>query len=302
MELKNNSLIYPLCIIIAATLWGIDGIFLTPNLYNLNVPFVVFILHFIPFIFLNPIMFRKYKVFFEFSNQDKTVMFLIALFGGALGTLAIVRALFLVNFDHLSIVILLQKLQPVFAIILASLVLKEKLTKRFILLASVAVVSSYFLTFGASIPNFVEGEKLIHACIWSLIAAFSFGISTVLGRKLVYRHPFPVIHFFRFGLTTFIMIPIVFLFGSFNGFIDASTKNWIVITIISITSGSGAVFLYYFGLTKVRAQVATLCELFFPITAILLDYFVNGHALSPVQLGAAFVMIGSVLSIAAKKR
>lgn len=302
MELKNNNFLYPLCIIIAATLWGIDGIFLTPNLYNLNVPFVVFILHCIPFIFLNPIMFKKYKVFFDFSNHEKFIMFLIALFGGALGTLAIVRALFLVNFDHLSIVILLQKLQPVFAIILAAILLKERLSKRFIILATMAVGSSYFLTFGASLPNFAEGQKLVLACIWSLVAAFSFGISTVLGRRLVSNHPFPVIHFFRFGLTTLIMVPIVALFGSFNGFVDASTKNWIVIFIISVTSGSGAVFLYYFGLTKVRAQVATLCELFFPISAILLDYFVNDHALSPIQLGAAAVMISSVLMIATKRR
>lgn len=52
--------------------------------------------------------------------------FLVALFGGSLGTLSIVKALFLVNFHHLTVVTLLQKLQPVFAIILARIILKER--------------------------------------------------------------------------------------------------------------------------------------------------------------------------------
>ena len=52
---------------------------------------------------------------------------LIALTGGVIGTAAIVKALFLVNFQELSVVVLLQKLQPVFSILLASLILNEKL-------------------------------------------------------------------------------------------------------------------------------------------------------------------------------
>ncbi|EGQ80505.1 integral membrane protein [Fusobacterium animalis ATCC 51191] len=38
--------------------------------------------------------------------------------------------MFLVNFKHLTAVTLLQKLQPIFAIILARVLLKEKLKKH----------------------------------------------------------------------------------------------------------------------------------------------------------------------------
>ena len=43
-------------IIIAAAMWGIDGVLLTPSYFSVfhfyNVEFIVFVAHFIPFIFL----------------------------------------------------------------------------------------------------------------------------------------------------------------------------------------------------------------------------------------------------------
>ncbi len=56
------------------------------------------------------------------------VLALVSLTGGLVGTLAIVKALFLVNFDQLSVVVLLQKLQPLFAISLAAVLLRERIT------------------------------------------------------------------------------------------------------------------------------------------------------------------------------
>ena len=42
-------------IIIAAAMWGIDGVLLTPSYFSVfhfyNVEFIVFVAHFIPFIF-----------------------------------------------------------------------------------------------------------------------------------------------------------------------------------------------------------------------------------------------------------
>jgi len=129
-------------------MWGFDGVVLTPRLYKLNVGFVVFMLHLIPFVLMNIFLFKQYKWLKKFSANDLIILFLIAFFGGALGTLSIVKALFLVQFQHLSVVVLLQKLQPIFAVSLAAFILKEKITKKFALWAAVAVIASYFLTFG----------------------------------------------------------------------------------------------------------------------------------------------------------
>ena len=59
---------------------------------------------------------------------------------GYFGTFFYTKALGYINYINLSVVVLLQKLQPVFAIALSSIILKEKLSKRFISLAIVAIL------------------------------------------------------------------------------------------------------------------------------------------------------------------
>jgi hypothetical protein len=50
-----------LAICISASLWGLDGILLTPQLYNLDIVFVVFILHALPFLLMNFFLHKEYK-------------------------------------------------------------------------------------------------------------------------------------------------------------------------------------------------------------------------------------------------
>ncbi|MEG0729764.1 MAG: EamA/RhaT family transporter, partial [Cetobacterium sp.] len=68
---------------IAATLWGFDGIVLTPRLHKLDVAYVVFILHLIPLVGMS-FLFGKTEVknIIKLSKQDLFFYFLIALFGG----------------------------------------------------------------------------------------------------------------------------------------------------------------------------------------------------------------------------
>jgi drug/metabolite transporter (DMT)-like permease len=70
-----------------------------------------------------------------------------------------------------------------------------------------------------------------------------------------------------------------------------------MILVISLTTGSGAIFLYYYGLTRVRASVATICELCLPLTAVLLDYVVNDSVLGPWQWLGAALLVGAILRI-----
>jgi drug/metabolite transporter (DMT)-like permease len=197
MKLSTTTLIGAMAISVAAILWGFDGIVLTPRLYNLNITYVVFMVHCIPFLILNFFCFKAYKELKSFSKSDFLYFFLIALFGGAIGTLAIVKALFLVNFQSLTVVVLLQKLQPVFAIILAAILLKEKLHKGFVLWASIAIMASYFLAFGFRLPDFHAGSRTTLAALFSLLAAFSFGSATVFGKKVLYKVDFISATFFR---------------------------------------------------------------------------------------------------------
>jgi len=281
----------------AAVLWGLDGIVLTPRLHNLDVGFVVFIVHLIPFAIMQFFFARQYSYLKRFSSSDFLYLFLVSLTGGALGTISIVTALFLVEFKSLSVVVLLQKLQPVFAIILAALILKERVGKNFIFWAGLAILASYFLTFGFSIPNLNTGSTTIYAALYALLAAFCFGAATVIGKKILVKYDFHTTTFYRYGITSLIMLIYMLLAGQFSGFRNATSQNWLIFIIISLTTGSGAIFLYYFGLKKTRAVVASICELFFPVSAILFDYWINDSVLSAVQWISAAVMLLAIINL-----
>ena len=303
MKLIYNHKVFAgaMAICVAAALWGLDGIVLTPQLYRLNITPVVFILHAFPFLLMNIFLFREYKYLPQFSRSDLFILFFISLLGGAVGTMAIVKALFLVNFKALTVVVLLQKLQPVFAITLAAVLLKEKLQKNFLLWAAIAVLAGYFLTFGFHTPDFSTGDNTALAALYSLLAAAAFGSSTVLSKKILFKYSPFTATFYRYGITAFIMLIVLMVNGKIMEIGGVTSHEWLIFVIIGLTTGSGAIFLYYVGLIRIRAMLATICELMFPITAIILDYFVNGKILTPVQWISAAIMIGAILKLSIQK-
>jgi len=281
----------------SASLWGLDGIVLTPRLGHLDIGLVVFILHALPFLLMQIFFYREYRHLRTFTLNDMVMFFLLSLFGGAVGTMAIVKALFLVNFQHLTLIVLLQKLQPVFAITLAALILKERLKRNFILWASIAVGSGYFLTFGLHLPDLETGANATYAAAYSLLAAFSFGSSTVFSKKILQKFNFYTATFYRYGITALLMLVYVLVAGKLSGLLHVNQNEWLIFLLIGLTTGSGAIFLYYYGLRKVRAIVATICELFFPISAILFDYLVNHKVLSLVQWISAGIMLFAIVKL-----
>ena len=300
MNLENKTILKgTIAISISAILWGFDGVVLTPRLYNLDVVYVVFMLHLIPFILMNLFLFKQYNQLKLFVRQDFIIMLLIASFGGVLGTIAIVKALFLVNFEQLTVVVLLQKLQPIFAILLAAILLKEKIKKNFVIWASIAIIASYFLTFGLNLPDFQSNtdSNILYASLFAILAAFSFGSSTVFSKRFLLNHNFITATFYRYGFTTVILFIYLIIFGKYIEFQQTTPTNWLYFIIIGLTTGSGAIFIYYYGLRRVKAIIATISELLFPISAIFFDYIVNSSILSPIQFVSAAIMVFAIIRL-----
>ncbi len=301
--MKFNKTVFTgaMAICVAATLWGLDGVVLTPRLYRLDIGLVVFIFHALPFLLMNLFFYKEYKHLRTFTKGDILLFFLLSLLGGAVGTLAIVKALFLVNFKALTVVVLLQKLQPVFAITLAALLLGEKLKRNFLLWSSLAITAGYFLTFGFHLPDIETHGNTALAAGFSLLAAFAFGSSTVLSKRVLQKFNFLTATFYRYAFTSLIMLLYVISSGTLKVVPDITGFQWTIFIIIGVTTGSGAIFLYYFGLKRIRAMLATICELCFPVSAILFDYLVNDRVLSPLQWISAGVLIFAILKLSLQK-
>ncbi len=119
--------------------WGVDGVVLTPRLAGLPDAFVVLLLHAVPFALMQPVLAGRWRRLATLGPTGWLAVLAVAATGGLAGTLAIVHALFLVHFDQLSVVVvLLQKLQPVFAIALAAALLRERIEPRLLGLAAAA--------------------------------------------------------------------------------------------------------------------------------------------------------------------
>lgn len=301
MTNKLAPVLGALAVILAAAIWGADGIVLRPSLYHLDVPLVVFLEHVFAFAILSVVLFKHIGKLKTIRKGEWASLFWVALFGGAIGTVAITQALFLVNFQNLSVILILQKLQPLFAILLAALILKEHPKRSFYLWAALGILGSYLITFGFNNPVF-EGNMLFTAAMFSLLAAFAWGSSTVFGKKAVTSVDFKVATYARFGLTSLIMLVVVIATGGIFALDVIGYSELNTLLVIAVFTGSIATFLYYYGLKRVLASKATIYELAFPVTAIVLDFVIHGTILSAGQWLGAVLIIGSMIMITKSRR
>jgi drug/metabolite transporter (DMT)-like permease len=315
--IKQIKILAPLAIMLAAFLWAFDGVVLTPWIIDLglsDVPTFVFMLHAVASVFLSFFLVKKRSQFKNLDKKDWLAFVLTGLFGGAVGTMAIIAAIIYVHSGHLniSVVLLLQKLQPIFAIFLAFFWLKERPKKTFYFLALVALIGSYFLTFGFNQPNFDATSMFIPAML-AILAAFSFGSSTVFSKKAVTKIDHSLGTALRFYMTTMIMAFIIIVISilnsvgvdtSYQGINGFAVLNWRLIgafVIVALTTGGTAIFIYYWGLKKVLASRATIYEMMFPISAVILEFIFHGNTLSIGQWVGAFIILITITIIVRTK-
>ncbi len=262
---------------------------------------MVFLEHTLGFIALLPFLIYFRGQLKIITKKQWITIFWVALFGGALGTTFMTKALFMTGFTDISVVILLQKFQPIFAILLAGIILHERFPRRFYLYALLAVIGGYFVTFKNPFTFYSVLNTTGMIALFSLLAAFSWGSSTTFGKYSLKNIHYGLLAALRFGLTVLIMaIPALYFFSS--AIPTAPAKIWVVLVIIVFTSGASAMWLYYFGLKRIPASIATLCELSWPVSAVIFDYFLNHNVLSYSQIAGGLVLLFSVYMATALNR
>lgn len=288
---KNKIFIGALAIVVAALFWSLDGIFLRPHLASVPASLVVFLEHTLGFIALLPLLYIYRPELVKITKKQWLTIFWVALFGGALGTTFFTKALFLTGFVDVSVVVLLQKFQPIFAIILSAIILRERFPAKFYIYAGIALVGGYFVTFKNPLSIDLGSTTLLIA-LFSLLAAFAWGSSTIFGKYSLKNINYGLLTVLRFLFTALILLlPAIKYFGTLS---SIEGNVWKTLVIIVFTSGALAMYFYYYGLKKIPASLATLCELAWPVSAIFFDYFFNHNILSITQILGAILLIVSV--------
>lgn len=287
----------PALIITAAVLWALDGI-IRRSLYSLPPITIVFYEHLIGALILTPFIFKQFfKV--KLTGRQILLILFISLFSSLLGTLWFTTALLKVNFISFSVVFLLQKLQPIFAITTAVIFLKEKVKQRYLIWALLAFVAAYFVTFKNGFVNLETGAGTVEAALYALGAAFAWGSSTTFSRMALLKLPDTYVTGLRFIFTTILAFFAVFLMGATPSLSQPDFSQFLKFVFIALSTGMVALLIYYKGLKETPVRVSTILELVFPVLAIMIDAFLYKTFLAPVQLIAAAILIFSIYKLSA---
>jgi drug/metabolite transporter (DMT)-like permease len=296
-----------LLIALAAAMWGTDGILRAPLTDGLPSGMIVFLEHALLVLVTIPFL-RGVSSTLRRLNAGEWVSLLLI---GA-GASAAATALFTQSFTYgeFTTTLLLQKLQPLIVLVGAWWILGERPLIKYWMFFVPAVGGAWLITF--SDPFDVSVAEATPALL-ALGAAFLWGMGTVLGRKLTPKIEFKQLTALRFliGLPAAAVVVTlqsdwdrfdILTGGDFLG--TASTPSGITVPggliLLAAFPGLLALLSYYRGLRTTPAISATLAELAFPLSAILLNAIFlervpdGSQWVGVVVLAATIVVMGVV--------
>jgi drug/metabolite transporter (DMT)-like permease len=289
-------------VFLAAMLWATDAPFRVHLTQSLTSNFIVLGEHFVDVLFVLPILFLNFSEIKKLNYKEWIAIIIIAVGGSALASIAFTEAFHFVN---PSVAILLQKLQPIIAIFLAGLILKERKASFFWLWALIALSGAYLISFPNLIPVLYAGEKFnlnIIGISLALLAAILWGASTVLGKFVLNKVNFKIMTSLRFSVAFIFLLLLNWQQKSFPDFSKFTSTDFIFIIIIAIASGVVSLLIYYRGLQDTKASVATIAELGFPMAAVIVNWIFLGANLELMQIVGMAILLFAIFKLSLDKQ
>lgn len=293
-------MIGPILIILCTVLWATDAIFRQPLTARLDPSTIVLFEHLVCIVTTFPLFLYRIDSISKIPSRGWLALGFIGVIGSAFGTYFFTTAYAHVN---PSVVILLQKLQPAFAVAGAYLVLRERPSRQFYAWALVSVVAATMVSlpevFSHQQPIVAPGQaspQTWRGLLFGILAAFAWGLSTVFGKWITNHTPFETTTFLRFvfGLLGVLILRTAKLAYYEELPLGVSWSDLGSLIYMGAIPGSLAMYLYYAGLARTKAIVAAFAELFFPIAAVTVNWLVLGHRLTAIQIAGMGLLLFSV--------
>ncbi len=119
-------------IAIGAAMWGLDAVFIVALLHHFTSTEIVLLEHLLLALFAVPVLIWKRHELKRLNGYDWLSVLFVAWGGSALASILFTMAF---NYGNANVILILQKLQPVFAVLLAAAILKEQTPKGLLVLA-----------------------------------------------------------------------------------------------------------------------------------------------------------------------
>jgi drug/metabolite transporter, DME family len=293
MPTRLNRVPGVVLISVAAVMWGTDALFRRPLARSTSATTIVFGEHVILVALTLPLLVPALVALWRAG--PRFVAAGIAVGGGAS---ALATILFTQAFAHGDPItpIVLQKVQPLVAVAGAALILGERPRPRFAWFLLPALLGIWLIGVQHPLDPHAHG---ITPILESLAAAVLWGMGTVLGRflsrELSFEHIVTVR--FAFGLVaSAIALPLV---GA-KAYAGAHDSLWIL--YLAVVTGLLALALYYVGLKRTPATLASIAELAYPLTAALIGIYAFDSNLRWTQWIGVAIVIGVVSLLPVQRR
>ena len=259
----------------AAALWGLDQWIRGPLSATTTPATIVFGEHLVLVLLTLPLALGALAAVIRLGWRHLLAAVAIGAGASAAATILFTQALF-AHHDFVTPVVV-QKVQPLFAVAGAMLVLRERPRMRYAAYFALALAGTWLMV--PSNPFHPEAHG-VATMLYALGAAALWGLGTVFGRYLARDMRFEQVTTLRFvfGLPASAIALLILGAPAFASFHDT-----VWIAVLAVVTGFAAMFLYYYGLRSTPAVAATIAELAFPVTAILVGYFKFGQVLTGWQ-------------------
>ena len=295
MGWRNGSYVGVLLVALGAALWGTDAILRVPLLEVMSPPAIVLSEHLVLLLYSVPDVALGWTILRRLGPSEWVSLLVISWGGSALATLLFTTAFVLGN---PTVVILLQKTQPLFAIALAHVLLRERLRRAYWPCFAVAVLGAYLISFGGLVEPFEAlGSAQALPALLTLGAAILWGSSTALGRFVLKDVPFHTLTGARLLLALPVLWVIVLAQGSLGQVGAGFTAEPARVALLALIPGLLALLLYYRGLSGTKASYATLAEISFPASAVILNWVFLGVGVSANQLLGFGLLWAAILAL-----
>lgn len=288
-----RGLVGPALVIAGASMWGLETYWRIPLGKKLDADILVFHEHWMGLLLTLPFLVIGTSALRTVSRRAIVSMIGSGVLGSALGTVCFTQALALLNS---SLANLLLNVQPVISVVVSWLWLRERPRAAFYPWAAVALTCGVALAWS---PGPLENPHRLGLGLAFIGAtALCWGASTTFGRAAMVEIDFKTGTALRYLIGTVATFAIAATHGALG-----ERLRWDVLATPStlrqmagllVVAAITPTFLYFAGLARTRASVATFAEMAQTFASLIITWGVLGDALAPHQLVAGIVLLIAV--------
>jgi drug/metabolite transporter (DMT)-like permease len=276
-------------IAVAASLWGFSALLREPLSKQMPTVSLVLVEHAVLVLMVSPWLLPAFRAVTSCSLRTKVGVVVIGAGSSALATVMFTAAFRLG--DPITPQVL-QKLQPLLALLLAAVILGERVTRRFPMFAVPAISGAWLLAFPEPLGVTIGG---LAPALLAVGAASLWAAGTVLGRLVSAELSFVHVTTLRFSVGLMALA----VFATVSGTpVEVPLQLLPRLVLLALVPGLLALVLYYRALRRTPGSRATLAELTFPLTAAAVGVSLLGGRLDSSQWLGFVVVLASVVALA----